>query len=203
MNATALWRLTWKEYRATRLFWLSLVGLVVLLQWLIVTFSQDKATTLSLVYNFALGAPAFFAIGCAGAAFAAEKEEGTYEFLRVAPVTSGQVFISKLALVLVATIAMYAVLWPVALWFSGAKLPDADKLPGMLGLWLMAAVEAIAWGTLFSLLGIRPLLAVVLAIVAASTCAHVLSWNIRQSPNLGFEWASYLRAVPQRGLLSL
>src|SRR4029079_19463165 len=108
---TAFWRLTWKEYRAIRTFWLSIVGLVVLLSWVFV-LTQDRATAINLVFNFALGAPAFFAIGCAGAAFAGEKEEGTVEFLRASPASSGEVLASKLLLTAAATVAMYAVLWP-------------------------------------------------------------------------------------------
>src|SRR5262245_13786961 len=202
MNTTAFWRLTWKEYRAIRTFWLSIVGLVVLLSWPFV-LTQERATAISLVFNFALGAPAFFAIGCAGAAFAGEKEEGTFDFLRASPVSSGQILASKLLLTAIATLAMYAVLWPLALWATGAHLPEPTQLPGMLGLWLVGALEAIAWGTFFSLLGARPLLAVVLAIVAASTLAHSVSWSFRQGTTLAFEWSSYLRAAPWRALVAL
>src|SRR5215471_12872692 len=99
---TAFWRLTWKEYRAIRLFWLSIVALAVFLSWLFV-LTQERATAVNLVFNFALGAPAFFAVGCAGAAFAGEKEEGTFEFLRASPVSSREILSSKLSLTVVAT----------------------------------------------------------------------------------------------------
>ena len=56
----------------------------------------------------------------------------------------------------------------------------------MLGLWLVAALEAIAWGTLFSLVTARPLLAVILAMTAASSAAHLLAWWMRLVPNFGF-----------------
>src|SRR5262249_12338833 len=42
-----------------------------------------------------------------------------------------------------------------------------------------------------------------LAIAAASTFAHSLSWSFRQSSNYGFEWMSYLRAAPWRALVAL
>ena len=203
-RAAGFWRMAWKEYRTIRLFWLSIIGLVVLLQWLMVTFSQDKQTTLSMVFNFALGAPAFFAVGCAGSMFAAEKEEGTFEFLRIAPVSAGQVLASKLAVATLATVAMFVVLWPLALLFSGNRLPESPaQLHGMLGLWLVGALEAIAWGTLFSLLGARPLVAVILAMVAASTCAHAISWEFREEVNLSFEWPSYFRSAPWRAIFAL
>ena len=84
-----------------------------------------------------------------------EREEGTFEFLRAAPITARQVLASKLAVTCLATLAMFIVLWPATLLFTYPKSPHA--LDGMLGLWLMAALEAIAWGTLFSLLTARPL----------------------------------------------
>jgi hypothetical protein len=203
MNATTFFRLMWKEYRTVRLFWLSVVVLVGLIQWLIVSVSRNQATTLEMVYNFALGAPAFFAIGCAGAAFAAEREEGTFDFLRASPVSSVQVLASKLTLVTLATAAMFFALLPMAQFMTGFRLTDIVQWQGMLGLWLVAAVEAIAWGTLFSLLGARPLLAVVLALVAASTSAHFLAWKQKEVMNSTFELSAYLRAAPWRGLLAL
>src|SRR4029077_8576761 len=110
---------------------------------------------------------------------------------------------SKLALTFVATLAMFAVLWPLALWATGAHLPEPTQLPGMLGLWLIGALEAIAWGMFFSLLGARPLLAVVLAMAAASTLAHGVSWQFREPHNYVFEWMSYIRSAPWRALVAL
>jgi len=202
-KVAGLQRLFWKEYRSIRIFWLSVIVLSMLLAWLISMLSQSPIETLTIIYNFALGAPAFFAIGAAGAAFAAEKEEGTFEFLRASPVSAAQVVASKLISNAVATVLMFAILWPIALFISGSHLPDVKELTGMLGLWLVGAVEAIAWGTLFSLLGARPLLAVVLAIAVASTCAHVISWGFRDSTITGFQWMAYYRAAPWRALLAL
>ena len=145
MNATPYLHLLWKEYRAIRAFWLSLVVLVMGAQWLTMAVSSDAAFTLNLVYSLALGAPAFFALGAAGTAFALEKEEGTFDFLRAAPVSARQVLTSKLGLTIVATVAMLVVLVPIAWRISGGQLPETGKLHGMLGLWLLAALEAIAW----------------------------------------------------------
>ena len=84
MNGGPLLHLTWKEYRAVRGFWISIVVLVALADALIVALSRQPGWTVTIVYHLSLAAPAFFALGCAGAAFAMEREEGTVEFLRPA-----------------------------------------------------------------------------------------------------------------------
>lgn len=207
MNANAYLRLAWKEYRAARAFWLAVVGLAIAAQWL----AMSQAFGLAALYaapwvavvtcNIALAAPVFFALGCAGATFAVEREEGTFDFLRAAPISAGQVLATKLGLTLAATVAMYALLWPLALWFTGGLLPEAATLRGMLGLWLLAAAEAIAWGTLFSLLTARPLAAVCLALVATSTIAHLLAWSVAGGPGYQFGFEHYLDAAGWRALV--
>ncbi|MBI3838668.1 MAG: ABC transporter permease [Planctomycetia bacterium] len=200
MNLNACLHLAWKEYRAMRAFWLSIVALVVFIEWLIFAL-YSSPTSVVLLYSFGLAAPAFFAIGATGAAFAMEQEEGTFDFLRASPITARQVLASKLGVASLATLAMFVVLWPLTLLFTYPKSPDA--LDGMLGLWLMAAVEAIAWGTLFSLLTARPLVAICLALAAASTVTHLLAWSVTTGRIYEFEFAPYLTAVPWRALVAV
>lgn len=198
MNATPYLHLLWKEYRAIRAFWLSLVVLVLGAQWLTMAVSSDAAFSLNLVYSLALGAPAFFALGAAGTGFALEKEEGTFDFLRAAPVSARQVLTSKLGLTILATAAMLAVLAPIAWQISGGRLPEAEQLKGMLGLWLLAALEAIAWGAFFSLLTARPLPAICMALVAVSTTVHVLAWKAGARSSDALNLTPYLVAAPWR-----
>jgi hypothetical protein len=197
MNATAFWRLAWKEYRAIRLFWISLVVLVIVMQWLTVWLSRNEhANPVNLIFEYALIAPVLIAVGGAGSAFATEKEEGTFEFLRCAPVSSKQVFFSKFASVLAATVTAYLVLWPITLWFSGGEMPEASLLRGTLGLWPVAALAAIAWGMLFSLLTARPLLAVAMAMVATAVMAIIVVPLNSDSHRGQFELIDYWRAAP-------
>src|SRR5690349_2028939 len=123
MTRTLLLRLAWKEYRAIRAFWISLLALVALAVFGVATFSIPGGWTTNLVYMIALGAPAFFALGCAGTAFALEREEGTYEQLRAWPVEAWQLLVSKLGVAFVATAAMFAAAWPIALWATGRDVP--------------------------------------------------------------------------------
>jgi hypothetical protein len=171
---TALLRLTWKEYRANRAFWVGLVVLAGLVQLALATLVSSADTRTSLIFMFALGAPAFFAVGSAGTTFAMEREERTLEFLRAIPARARQVFVSKLAVAGIATVAMYLALWPTAVYFNGGRLPDGDLLRSMLGLWLVAALEALAWGTFFSLLTDRPILAICEAIFVVSLGVNLL-----------------------------
>ncbi len=195
---TLFGHLLWKEYRAIRAFWLALIVLAVGLASLVVALSTDAAWTNLFVYNLALAAPAFFALGCAGTAFALEKEDGTFEWLRASPVKSGQVFGSKLVLAIAATLAMYLVLWPLAWWWTGGQVPAAAQFRGMLGLWLTAALEAIAWGTLCSLLAARPLVAICLALFCTSTVTHLLGFSVAEGHVAAFEFSRYLTALPYR-----
>jgi hypothetical protein len=200
MNA-AIGHLLWKEYRAIRAFWLALVMLSLGMQALVLATSSDANWGLLFVYNVALATPAFFAVGSAGTAFALEKEEGTFDWLQASPTTGGQVLMSKLGLTALATVVMFALLWPLAMWLNGGRLPQADALPGMLGLWPLAALEGLAWGALFSLRSTRPLPAIVLALFATSTIVHLLSYAFVQPTQREFRFEPYLSAVPLRLLI--
>jgi hypothetical protein len=199
MNLTTTTRLLWKEYRAIRAFWLSIVVLAVLLQCLVLAVSESPAS-MTLLYSIGMAAPALFALGATGAAFSMEREEGTFDFLRTAPITAGQVFTSKLGIATVAAATMFALLAGATVLLTYPRSPEA--LDGILGLWGVAVLEAIAWGTLFSLLTARPLAAIVMAVAAASTAAHLLAWSAVQPPIEPFELAPYLTAVPRRLLLA-
>lgn len=179
MNANAFWHLTWKEYRANRAFWLALLVLVVAIESLTAYFFRTMPDFKYLVFSWALAAPAFFAVGSAGMAFAAEREEGTIDFLRAIPASARQVLASKVAVTALATAVLYLALWPMALYFTGGELPLAGDLHALVRMWLIAALEAIAWGTLFSLVCRRPLLAITAAIFAVAICANLLSPSAR------------------------
>ncbi len=192
MNAVPLGHLLWKEYRAIRAFWLALIVLSVGLQYAAAELFQDPRL---IVLNVALATPVFFALGCIGTAFALEKEEGTYDWLRASPATDGQVFFAKLALCAFGAVTMYAVLWPGAMWLTSWRLPEGPQWHGMLALWPLAAVEAIAWGMFFSLRSERPLPAIILAMVVTSLVVHLAAMPHETTT---FSFGRYLSAVPLR-----
>lgn len=200
--STAYIHLCWKEYRSLRSFWLAVVALVVLLQTLAVAFSLQHLGA-GRVFNLALMFPVLFAVGSAGIAFAGEREEGTVEFLRASPATSVQILVSKLSVIVLATLAMVVLLCLLSLLATVGHLPTVPEFKDMVSFWLVAAVEAMAWGTLFSLLLSRPLLAVILAITAASTETHLLARLVSQNPSAIFDMGAYSRAAPWRLLAAL
>ncbi len=144
-----------------------------------------------------------FALGCAGTAFAVEQEEGTFEFLRTIPVSARQVLIGKLLVAALATIAMYLLLNFTASRMFGSEptrpLTIKSRVSLLLeyrGVWFTAALEAIAWGTFFSLICARPLVAICLAMTAGSTVAYILAWKYAASV-AGFSLSAYAGAAPQ------
>ncbi len=198
MNAAPYAQLIWKEYRAIRGFWVALIALAVLMELLVLATSQDREWAIKLVYNIALATPVFFAIGCIGTAYAIEKEDGTFDWLRASPVSNGQLLASKTGLCLIATAVMFAALWLITRGLLVAPPAAPGVVTSMTGLWLLAAFEALAWGLLFSLLSTRPLLAIILALFATSTSVHVLSWVIQPDTMHELQYARYVAAIPLR-----
>jgi len=201
MNSTVYYHLAWKELRALRGFWLALAALVFLLQVLTLATTHDPRGAISMVYNIALAAPAFFAVGCAGAAFAVEREEGTRDFLRMLPLHGPQVFTTKILLAVIGSLAMLLVTWTFAWLLCQQALPEEARLHALGGLWLMALPEALVWGTLFSLLTARPLISICLALFASSTMAHLLAWSVPTNRLQEFDLEQYAAALPYRALV--
>ncbi len=201
MTATPYLRLIWKEYRAIRLFWLCLAGIFMFLQWVLAfTFSDSRNASADSSREFfiAIVAPVLFALGSAGTAFAIEKEDGTFEFLRASPVKPQHIVASKMLVTSLATIAMFLLLYRAAFLFAGAQSPHDQPLRQLSGILAVAAIEAIAWGTLFSILSERPLVAICKAVVFGSTITHVLAWSLSQSPRHYLNLDAYTSAIPGR-----
>src|SRR4029077_18261823 len=111
----------------------------------------------------ALGATVLYAVGAGAVSFAVEQEEETQQFLNGLPTRWLPMTAAKLA-----TTACSAVLLAAALTMTGWAFPRgpfatqemAAQLRSILGFGIL---EAIGWGTLFSLLVKRPLAAAGLA----------------------------------------
>jgi ABC-type transport system involved in multi-copper enzyme maturation permease subunit len=158
---------------------------------------------LAFAFGFAVALPAFYALGCGATAFAAEHETGTFEFRRMLPITAGRLFWSKVLFAAASTLAMIVVLWPVAVAFSGGRLPSTGQAVGLWALWGFAAVELLAWGTLFSLLSTQPLKSAILAVTTASVVVHFTTAHYIQSPSDYFYLEPYRDALPPRMAIAL
>ena len=135
-----------------------------------------------------------------------EHEDGTFEFLQAIPVSAQQILVSKCLTTALLTIAIYFVLGPLTYQLTKYDLvslqtTNATNLTDIVGLWGMAVLEAIAWGTLFSLVTARPLVAICLAMLAGSSIVHILSWKYSHTA-YGFDLAAYTKALPWRGLVA-
>jgi ABC-type transport system involved in multi-copper enzyme maturation permease subunit len=204
MTAAIFWRFVWKEYRVMRAFWISMACLAVLAQLALVAFPGLTHYSTVWTFSFALIFPALYAVACGATMFAAEKEDGTYEFLRGLPVTAWRILTGKLAFAVASTLLLIAALWCLAAGLSRGSSVDAQLRPQLWGTYGLAAVEGLAWGMLFSLVLRRPLQAAVLAIAAASVAVHVALW--RSMPFAGeghvFELGQYLAVVPYRSMIA-
>ncbi len=185
MNGTAFLRIFWKEYRAQRSFWISLVVLTLVVELLVVMgyrlFSPAAVSErIDVVFAVALGLSACYALASGGTLFAAERDAETYDILRRLPVTPLAVFASKVVFALASAAALYFIAWMLALVTAG-QLPKPYFHREVWALCGLGGIEFMAWGILFSLLLKRPLEAV----IAAATVASVTFWFVSMGWILG------------------
>jgi len=205
MSHSIFLRLLWKEYRLQRAFWIAMVVLAVLLHLIeLVPVRHANVTPEAMVtqrttwvFDISLALAALYALGCGATLFATEHEADTYEFQRSLPVSASRLFFSKAAFAVVSTAAMIGLLWGLAAMMAGWRLPDPLTHLGQWGSWGFGSVELLIWGTFFSLVLRRPLVAAILAIVCASVCVHFIvapfgAQYFRQP---------YLDALPMRAVL--
>ena len=173
MNARPYWHLAWKEYRAIRAFWLALVGMVALAEWLAITINHSPSAV-TWVFNLALAAPAFFAVGAAGIAFAIEREEGTLDFLRRCRCRRSRCWWRSWEW---RRLRPWLCIYCSGRWRCFSRVivcQNQLRWPTCSAFGSSRRFEAIAWGTLFSLFSSRPLLAICLAIFGVSTLTPLL-----------------------------
>ena len=201
MTAAIFWRFLWKEYRVMRAFWISMACLAVLAQLSLIAFPGITHNAAAWTFSFALIFPALYAVACGATMFAAEKEEGTYEFLRSLPVTAWRLLSGKLAFAVVSTVLLIGtLLFTADLLMKGRVVDGAtqSRLWGILGL---AAIEGLAWGLFFSLILHRPLQAAILTIAAVSIAVELVVRSIapwRHWDDLG----PYTAASPYRAAIA-
>jgi ABC-type transport system involved in multi-copper enzyme maturation permease subunit len=161
-------RLIWKEYRVQRSFWISVAVVALVGQLLAWRLLPSQAYRPDWLFGMALTFPALFALGSAASLFAGEREDGTFEQLRILAIPAGRVLVSKLCFAVLATAGMLAILWAIAFQFSRGQLPGDDVYRSLWTISGIACVEALAWGLFFSLITRRALTAALLA--AAAVC---------------------------------
>src|SRR5262245_23025269 len=175
MGDSAIQRLLWKEYRVQRGFWLSMAGLAVTCQLIVLLAPEHVITHSSWLFGLAMGIPAFYALGCGATLFAAEREEGTLEQLRVLPAPSWEVWWSKVGFSVASTAGLLALLLALAFNFAHGNVPNGGTQPNFWAFWGMMTAEFLVWGIFFSLLTKRPLNAACMAAVASLASSAIIS----------------------------
>src|SRR4051812_10967099 len=193
-------RFAWKEFRMLRSLWLAVAIMGLLIQCaekMLLPSSSEFALT--LLYT-ALSAAVMYAVGAAATAFSVEHEEEAYDLLTRLPTTWWPLFAGKLLVTLVSGLLLAVVLSLVAVAFRGPHLiteEDARSAVGMMG---FAIIEAVAWGTLFSLLIKRPLVAAIGTLVLGTlvTSAAVNIASSYSYPLATLNPEAYAHAIPVR-----
>jgi ABC-type transport system involved in multi-copper enzyme maturation permease subunit len=175
MSDAVFQRLIWKEYRVQRGFWLSMAGFAVVCQIIVLLLPEQTVSHASWLFGLALGIPAFYALGCGATLFAAEREEGTLEQLRVLAAPGWKVWWSKLGFSVASTASLLALLWVLAFNLSHGNTRDVGAQGALWAFWGVMTVEFLAWGIFFSLLTKRPLNAACMAAVASLVSASIVS----------------------------
>lgn len=205
MNRTPFLRVLWKEYRAQRALWWSMVGITLFFQLWVLGLVTSEVERVKLLFGVSLIWPALYSMGCGALLFAAEHDEGTFEFQRCLPVTAGQLLSGKLIFAVASLAAMLVLTVLLGCGLAGGRLPEWRTSGALLGVCGVAALELLAWSVFFSLLSRRVLPAAILGAVAASLSVHLCVNVLYQaSPDrfTGIQW--YVYALPPRlGILLL
>jgi hypothetical protein len=198
LSRAILRRCVWKEYRMLRGLWLAVLVMAVIIQWSMNFVLPRQVDHATMLFATALAAAVLYAVGAAATTFSVEHEEDTYGYLSGLPTEWWPVFAGKLLMVAASAVLLAAVLCAVGWLLCRLSTPGGNDMPMMLGVIGFAIVEAIAWGTLFSLLVKRPLLAAILTLVVGGAAVNA-------AVNLASERAvastvpeAYIEAIPVR-----
>ena len=192
-------RFVWKEFRTLRGLWIGVAVLGALILWAIDLLSPPSSNHAAVLLATALATAVLYAVGAAAMTFSLEHEESTYDFLLGLPLTWGPLYLGKVSVVTASAVALAACLSVIGWTFSGFELPG-----GQVNVWVVVALfgiailEGIAWGTLFSLLIKRPIVAAILTLVMASTAVNLAVLLSSSRPGANLKLISYAEAAPLR-----
>ncbi|MCC7475579.1 MAG: hypothetical protein IT425_09300 [Pirellulales bacterium] len=191
-------RFLWKEYRMLRGLWLAVLVLGLLIDWLLGVLLEPPVDFPTARLWVALAVVTLYAAGAAAVLFSVEHEEQTYDFLRGLPTTWGTLFSGKLLVATMSAVVLAAVLALIGMIPGGFRPPSAINMREAASVLGMAIFEALAWGTLCSLLIKRPLAAALVTLVVGTLA---VSWVVSAMSSSAVplnDPASYAAAIPLR-----
>ncbi|MEA1950556.1 MAG: hypothetical protein U9N87_04180, partial [Planctomycetota bacterium] len=199
MNTIIFRRLLWKEFRTLCGFWIAM--LVLSLMFLVIPLASKQGilghitdSTAAGLYYLASFFVALYAAGCGAMLFSSERETRTYWFLRSLPAASSWLLLGTTVFAMASTLLIFMLISSSALFLGGFYLLDATNHVRVWIVCLAATLVGLAWGVFFSLLSKRPLVAVLLAVSAASVCVNGAA--IYYGEHGRFSLDAYYAAVP-------
>jgi hypothetical protein len=192
-------RLVWKEYRMLRGLWLAVFVMAAIVQWAMNVLMPRPIDHAMMLFSAALAAAVLYAVGAAATTFSVEHEEETYGFLAGLPTEWWPIFAGKL-LVVAASAALLAAALSVVGWILYGY-GTAGDVSLSLGIFGIAILEAIAWGTLFSLLVKRPLLAAILTLVVGGGVVNAAVNLTSERSVASTVPEAYIEAMPARSII--
>jgi hypothetical protein len=197
-DLSILWRFVWKEFRMLRGLGAAVALLGVATQCggkLLLPPTSGLPTIMAAI---AWSAAVLYAVGAAATMFSVEHEEETYGFLATLPTSWWPLFAGKLlvaaasAFLLAIVLSLIGAMFPARGVMSGA---DVRIVIGVLGI---GVLEALSWGTLFSLLVRRPLVAAFLTLVVGATVVNLIVSMSSTRPMPGASPDAYVETIPMR-----
>src|SRR5262245_52727191 len=166
-------RFVWKEYRVLRGLWLSVAVMGLLVDWAFRVLTPPQYDFAVEYFGTALAAAVLYAVGAAATTFSVEHEEETYSFLSGIPTAWWPVFLAKLSVTAVSAVSMAGVLTIAGIVIGGRGMPEGRDALDMIAIFGVGIIEALAWGTLFSLFMKRPLNAVAATFLVGTTVTQL------------------------------
>ncbi|HJS07677.1 MAG TPA: hypothetical protein VJ809_08445, partial [Pirellulales bacterium] len=191
-------RFVWKEIRMLRGLWLAVLVLGGLIQWALVALSPPSADHAAILFTTALAAATLYAVGAAATIFSVEHEDETYDYLACLPATWGPIFIGKVSVSVASAMALACGLVVVGWLLAGREMPEESKAAVAAGLFGVAILEAVAWGTLFSLLIKRPLPAAIVTLVVGAAAVNLAVYLFAPYANANLDAVTYSGAAAAR-----
>ncbi len=191
-------RFLWKEYRMLRSLWLAVFVMAALAQLGIQQLLPPPVDRPTAILVAALIAALLYAVGSAATTFSVEHEDETYVFLAGLPTNWMAVFLGKWIVVVTSTAALAGALVLVGYLIGGLQWPRAENSLTALGVLGIATLEAIAWGTLFSLLVKRPLVAAILTLVAGALALNLAVTIFSNRSVANTDPQAYVEVIPLR-----
>jgi hypothetical protein len=198
LHAAMLRRFLWKETRMLSGLWLAILAMGVFVEWVVNAFTPPVLGQAMMLFCVALCATVLYALGAAATIFSVEHEEETYNFLAGLPAKWWPVFSGKLVVVFTSAGALAASLSVIGWMICGFDTPSGKDMTDALALFGVAVLEGMAWGTLFSLLMKRPLVAAMLTIVVGAVMVNVIVNTSSSYAVASLNPDAYQEAVPVR-----